>query len=178
MTCIDTCQMSFSPKKNPSPYTYKRYLRKPVRRTPCILNVKNQPLNIRLNIPPARLLAMPPEYMALEARLEAWLNLSQREKASVFVIVRMRAMTRDWGKRCLLARVSLTCQTQTPPSHCKSPSSSIHSQSFPNLPPCRFPPSPPFSPKAPTLKEEENPTKLTNQTQPNRILQPHHSKNR
>lgn len=39
-------------------------------------------------------LAMPPEYMALEARLDAWLNLSQREKARVFVIVRMRAMTR------------------------------------------------------------------------------------
>lgn len=29
---------------------------------------------------------------ALPARLEAWLNLSQREKASVFMTVRTRAM--------------------------------------------------------------------------------------
>lgn len=41
---------------------------------------------------PARLLAMPLDCMALEARLEAWLNLSQREKARVLVIVRTRAM--------------------------------------------------------------------------------------
>ena len=51
--------------------------------------------NIRLNIPPAKLLAIPPEYMALEARLDAWLNLSHREKARVFVIVRTSAMTAD-----------------------------------------------------------------------------------
>jgi len=35
---------------------------------------------------------MPPEYMALDARLEAWLNLSQREKARVFVIVKVSAI--------------------------------------------------------------------------------------
>ena len=44
------------------------------------------------NTLPARLLAMPPEYMALEAKLDAWLNLSQREKASVLVMVRTRAI--------------------------------------------------------------------------------------
>lgn len=36
---------------------------------------------------------MPPEYIALEARLEAWLNLSHRENAKVFVMVRMSAIT-------------------------------------------------------------------------------------
>jgi len=35
--------------------------------------------------------------MALEARFDAWLNLSQREKATVFVMVRMRAMTVGMG---------------------------------------------------------------------------------
>ena len=43
-------------------------------------------------MPPARFLASPPEYMAEEARLEAWENLSQREKATVFVIVRTSAI--------------------------------------------------------------------------------------
>lgn len=38
---------------------------------------------------PARLLVP----KALPARLEAWLNLSQREKARVFIMVRTRAMT-------------------------------------------------------------------------------------
>ena len=38
---------------------------------------------------PAR---FPPE-KALPARFEAWLNLSHREKARVFMIVRTRAMT-------------------------------------------------------------------------------------
>ena len=37
---------------------------------------------------PARL----PEYNALPAILDAWLNLSQRENARVFVIVRARAI--------------------------------------------------------------------------------------
>lgn len=55
-------------------------------------NTQPLPPNTRLNIPPARLLAMPPEYMALDARLEAWLNLSQREKARVFVIVKVSAI--------------------------------------------------------------------------------------
>lgn len=45
-----------------------------------------------LNIPPAILLANPPEYIALEARLDAWLNLSQRENATVFVMVRTNAI--------------------------------------------------------------------------------------
>ena len=44
------------------------------------------------NIPPARLLAIPPEYIALEARFDAWLNLSHREKARVLVIVRTNAI--------------------------------------------------------------------------------------
>ena len=48
--------------------------------------------NSLLNIPPARLLAMPPEYMAVDARFDAWLNLSHLENASVFVIVRTNAM--------------------------------------------------------------------------------------
>lgn len=46
-----------------------------------------------LNTPPATLLAKPPPYMALDAKFEAWLNLSHLEKASVFVIVRTSAMT-------------------------------------------------------------------------------------
>jgi len=50
-------------------------------------------LNNRLNMPPAMFRAIPLEYMALEARFDAWLNLSQREKATVFVMVRMSAMT-------------------------------------------------------------------------------------
>jgi hypothetical protein len=44
-------------------------------------------------IPPARFLASPEPYMAFEAKPVAWLNLSQREKASVFVIVRTSAIT-------------------------------------------------------------------------------------
>lgn len=47
---------------------------------------------------PARL----PVPKALPARLEAWLNLSQREKARVFIIVRTRAMT---GRRVSTAHV-------------------------------------------------------------------------
>lgn len=49
-------------------------------------------MNIRLNMLLARLPARLPEYRALPARFEAWLNLSQREKARLFVIVRVRAM--------------------------------------------------------------------------------------
>lgn len=37
--------------------------------------------------------ARPPEYIALPARPDAWLNLSQREKARVLVIVSTRAIT-------------------------------------------------------------------------------------
>ena len=50
-------------------------------------------LNNRLNNPPANDRAMPPEYIALDARLVAWLNLSQRENARVLVRVRTSAMT-------------------------------------------------------------------------------------
>jgi hypothetical protein len=32
----------------------------------------------------------------LPARLDAWLNLSHREKASVFIIVKTRAITTTW----------------------------------------------------------------------------------
>ncbi|KAL9012984.1 MAG: hypothetical protein Q9173_002300, partial [Seirophora scorigena] len=44
-------------------------------------DAQNEPLKNLPNSPPARLFAMPPEYIALEARLEAWLNLSHRENA-------------------------------------------------------------------------------------------------
>lgn len=40
---------------------------------------------------PARL----PPLKALPAMFEAWLNLSHREKARVFIMVRTRAMTMD-----------------------------------------------------------------------------------
>jgi hypothetical protein len=50
-------------------------------------------LNSPLIMPPARFLARPDPYMAFEAKPVAWLNLSHREKASVFVIVRTSAMT-------------------------------------------------------------------------------------
>lgn len=63
---------------------------------------------MRLNRPPARFLAIPPEYMALEARLDAWLNLSQREKARVFVIVRTRAMT-GWWIGVIVSWIIFTC---------------------------------------------------------------------
>ena len=55
-------------------------------------------LNSLLNIPPARLLANPPEYIALEAKFDAWLNLSHLEKATVFVIVRTSAIAK-WRER-------------------------------------------------------------------------------
>lgn len=54
-------------------------------------------LNQLDTIPLARFLAKPDPYMAFEANPVAWLNLSQREKASVFVIVRTRAMTGPQG---------------------------------------------------------------------------------
>lgn len=47
-----------------------------------------------LAILPARL----PEYNALPAMFDAWLNLSQREKARVFVMVRARAIAIVRGK--------------------------------------------------------------------------------
>ena len=56
-------------------------------------------LNSLLNIPPARLLANPPEYIALEAKFDAWLNLSHLEKATVFVIVRTSAIAKVGRKR-------------------------------------------------------------------------------
>src|ERR1700726_1129770 len=44
-------------------------------------------------MPPAMFLAMPLELSALPARLDAWLNLSQREKARVFVMDKIKART-------------------------------------------------------------------------------------
>ena len=44
-------------------------------------------------MPLATLRAMPLDWKALEARLDAWLNRSHREKATVFVMVRIRATT-------------------------------------------------------------------------------------
>lgn len=54
-------------------------------------------MNNLLNNPPATLLANPPEYIALDAKVEAWLNLSHLENASVFVIVRTSAMANRGG---------------------------------------------------------------------------------
>lgn len=51
---------------------------------------ENQLLTMLVAMLPARLLVP----KALPARLEALLNLSQREKARVFMMVRTRAMTR------------------------------------------------------------------------------------
>jgi hypothetical protein len=56
----------------------------------------SQPLEKNL---PARLLAMfpakPPEYSALPARFDAWLNLSHLENARLLVIVRASAIAVD-----------------------------------------------------------------------------------
>jgi hypothetical protein len=52
------------------------------------LYLKNRPIMF-----PARLDAMPPPRKAEPAKVDAWLNLSQREKATVLVMVRTRAMT-------------------------------------------------------------------------------------
>lgn len=49
------------------------------------------------SIPVAKLLAMPPESIADPARFDACPNLSHREKARVFVIVRLRAITGVWS---------------------------------------------------------------------------------
>ena len=49
---------------------------------------KNRPI-----IPPATFLAILPEYRALPARFDACPNLSHLEKAKVFVIVRLKAIT-------------------------------------------------------------------------------------
>lgn len=51
-------------------------------------------LKIPLIIPPARFLANPEPYKAPDANPLAWLNLSHRENARVFVIVRTSAITR------------------------------------------------------------------------------------
>ncbi|KAL8687407.1 MAG: hypothetical protein Q9218_006406 [Villophora microphyllina] len=60
---------------------------------------------------------MPPEYMALEAKLDAWLNLSQREKARVFVMVRMRAMTMLTVSTRLIGLTPHAIKTCTPPAN-------------------------------------------------------------
>ena len=62
--------------------------------TLCLKHSHIHRLNSLLNIPPARLLANPPEYIALEAKFDAWLNLSHLEKATVFVIVRTSAIAK------------------------------------------------------------------------------------
>jgi hypothetical protein len=54
---------------------------------------ENQRPTMLLAMLPARL----PELKALPARLEAWLNLSHREKASVFMIVKTSAMTVEFS---------------------------------------------------------------------------------
>lgn len=43
-------------------------------------------------MPPAKLDAIPPVERALLANVDAWLNRSQREKATVLVIVKTRAI--------------------------------------------------------------------------------------
>lgn len=53
-----------------------------------VLNYQRKNLPSR---PPAKLFTIPPP-SALLAKVEAWLNLSHREKATVFVIVKMRAI--------------------------------------------------------------------------------------
>ena len=67
--------------------------------TLCLKRSHIHRLNSLLNIPPARLLANPPEYIALEAKFEAWLNLSHLEKATVFVIVRTSAIAKVARKK-------------------------------------------------------------------------------
>ena len=62
--------------------------------TLCLKHSHIHRLNSLLNIPPARLLASPPEYIALEAKFDAWLNLSHLEKATVFVTVRTSAIAK------------------------------------------------------------------------------------
>ena len=59
-------------------------------------------LNTRLNMFPAMLRANPPVSMAREAMLDAWENLSAREKARVLVIVRMSAITMGRGLLALV----------------------------------------------------------------------------
>jgi len=70
----DLCYRTPSPQSSPkSPYQPR---------------VKN-----RVIIPPATDLAKPPVDSAFPAIFDAWPNLSHLEKASVFVIVRLRAIT-------------------------------------------------------------------------------------
>src|SRR6266536_5703140 len=61
-------------------------------RDPRYLMLRHYRKNLLTN-PPATFLASPPEYNALLAKFDAWLNLSALENATVFVIVRMNAMT-------------------------------------------------------------------------------------
>lgn len=49
-------------------------------------------------MPLAMLPARPPEYRALPAMLDAWLNLSHLEKAMAFMMVRTKAMTGTHNK--------------------------------------------------------------------------------
>ena len=58
-------------------------------------HLKNRPTMF-----PARVLANPPPLNAPLVRLEAWLNLSHLEKATVFVIVRTRAITISMSTCC------------------------------------------------------------------------------
>jgi hypothetical protein len=97
LPCLDiTACKTISPQKptpslSPSAIIHLTHITKQIHEWPR--NKPQERLNSLLNIPPAIFLASPLEYMALEARLDAWLNLSQREKATVFVMVRMRAIT-------------------------------------------------------------------------------------
>lgn len=107
-----------------------------------------------LTNPPAIFLANPPEYIALDARFSAWLNLSQRENANVFVIVKTSAIT-----------------TPPPPPAMESANPSSHTQTYPHPAPSLHSPFPyPTRPRAssgrPTKHSETNkqakdsPTKL------------------
>lgn len=58
-----------------------------------LLDTRQYHLKKRPSIAPPRLLASPLALKAFVAMLEAWLNLSHREKAKVFVTVRTMAMT-------------------------------------------------------------------------------------
>lgn len=58
---------------------------------------------------PARLL----EYSADPARLDAWLNLSQREKATLLVMVRTRAIAIHHWPQILASILFLSCVNET-----------------------------------------------------------------
>lgn len=82
-------------------------------------NVLPHRVNILLNIPPAIFLANPPEYNALDAKFDAWLNLSHLENATVLVIVRISAMTVDSSSSAVapvLVQIGVLPQTHQRPS--------------------------------------------------------------